>query len=82
MAGEEVVRNKQVILKNYVNCGLPKESDFEVRENSISLKAAEGTKDAILVKNLYLSCDPYMRNRMKNLKTPSYVASFEPGSVS
>ncbi|WRX22319.1 Alcohol dehydrogenase-like [Theobroma cacao] len=77
--GEQVVRNKQVILKNYVTEGLPKESDMEAREGSIQLKVPEGTKDAVVVKNLYLSCDPYMRNRMKKLETSSYVASFETG---
>ncbi|XVF65880.1 hypothetical protein PTKIN_Ptkin09bG0286600 [Pterospermum kingtungense] len=80
MAGEQVVRNKQVVLKNYVSEGLPKESDMEVRENSIQLKVPEGTKDAVLLKNLYLSCDPYMTNRMKKLETSSYVPSFEIGS--
>ncbi|XWS13091.1 hypothetical protein CRYUN_Cryun36dG0007800 [Craigia yunnanensis] len=80
MAAEGVVRNKQVILKNSVGGGLPKESDMEVRESSIQLKVPEGTKDAILLKNLYLSCDPYMRNRMKKLETSSYVASFVLGS--
>ncbi|XVF29646.1 hypothetical protein REPUB_Repub15cG0139900 [Reevesia pubescens] len=78
MAGE-VVRNKQVILKNYVGGGLPKESDMEVRESSIQLKVPEGTQNGILLKNLYLSCDPYMRNRMKNLETSSYAVSFQTG---
>ncbi|KAK8573084.1 hypothetical protein V6N13_099899 [Hibiscus sabdariffa] len=79
MAGEESVRNKQVVLKNYVNAGLPKESDMEIKESSVQLKVPEGTKDAILVKNLYLSCDPYMRNRLKQIEG-SYVASFQIGS--
>ncbi|KAL4312261.1 hypothetical protein GQ457_01G035450 [Hibiscus cannabinus] len=79
MAGEESVRNKQVVLKNYVNAGLPKESDMEIKESSVLLKVPEGTKDAILVKNLYLSCDPYMRNRLKEIEG-SYVASFQIGS--
>ncbi|GMJ01648.1 hypothetical protein like AT5G16990 [Hibiscus trionum] len=79
MAGEESVRNKQVVLKNHVDAGLPKESDMEIKESSIRLKVPEGTKDAILVKNLYLSCDPYMRNRLKKLQG-SYVASFQIGS--
>ncbi|KAK8548250.1 hypothetical protein V6N13_054944 [Hibiscus sabdariffa] len=79
MAGEESVRNKQVVLKNHVNSGLPKESDMEIKEASIQLKIPDGTKDAILLKNLYLSCDPYMRNRLKKLEG-SYVASFQVGS--
>ncbi|OMO84007.1 Alcohol dehydrogenase superfamily, zinc-type [Corchorus capsularis] len=76
--GEQlVVRNKQLIFNKYVSEGLPKESDMEIRESSIQLKVPEGNKDAILLKNLYLSCDPYMRNRMKKLETPSF--SFETG---
>ncbi|KAM7460858.1 hypothetical protein LguiA_028979 [Lonicera macranthoides] len=71
------VSNKQVILKDYVS-GFPKESDMITKTSTISLKVPEGSK-AVLVKNLYLSCDPYMRNRMKNIQG-SYVESFTPGS--
>ncbi|KAL3835115.1 hypothetical protein ACJIZ3_009851 [Penstemon smallii] len=76
--GEEV-SNKQIILKDYVH-GFPKESDFLLKTSStIKLKLPDGSHDAVLVKNLYLSCDPYMRNRMGeadgNNPTP-----FTPGS--
>ncbi|KAJ4969090.1 hypothetical protein NE237_015791 [Protea cynaroides] len=47
---------------------------------TISLKAPEGSK-AIVVKNLYLSCDPYMRSRMTKSDKPSYVPSYNPGSA-
>ena len=81
--GVEEVTNKQVLFKEYVS-GLPKESDMHVSTSgTIKLKVPEGS-NAILVKNLYLSCDPYMRPRM-NQPTPgsqSYVDSFKPGSVS
>lgn len=80
MAGEEVIiNNKQVILKHYVT-GFPKETDMEIKTSKISLKVPESSKDAILVKNLYLSCDPYMRGRMSKHDRPSYVDSFSPGS--
>ncbi|KAF2325583.1 hypothetical protein GH714_030798 [Hevea brasiliensis] len=80
MASEgEVVSNKQVILKEYVS-GLPKESDLQVTTGSIKLKIPEGC-NGILVKNLYLSCDPYIRTRMKNLQLKgAHVDSFQPGS--
>ncbi|KAM7460855.1 hypothetical protein LguiA_028976 [Lonicera macranthoides] len=71
------VSNKQVVLKDYVS-GFPKESDMIAKTSTISLKVPEGSK-AVLVKNLYLSCDPYMRSRMKNIQG-SYVESFTPGS--
>ncbi|XP_047333668.1 2-alkenal reductase (NADP(+)-dependent)-like [Impatiens glandulifera] len=72
------VSNKQITLKNYVT-GFPNESDFEVRITTIPLKVPETTQNAILVKNLYLSCDPYMRDRMSKLEG-SYLDSFIPGS--
>ncbi|KAF8013548.1 hypothetical protein BT93_I1405 [Corymbia citriodora subsp. variegata] len=80
MAGDdgEAVRNKQVIFRDYVS-GFPKETDMEVRESAMKLRLPEGS-NGILVKNLYLSCDPYMRNRMKKLDVPSYRDSFQPGS--
>ncbi|XP_028751991.1 2-alkenal reductase (NADP(+)-dependent)-like isoform X2 [Neltuma alba] len=72
------VRNKQVLLKDFVS-GFPNESDMPFSTSSVSLKLPEGSND-VLVKNLYLSCDPYMRNRMSKPLRPSYVDSFQPGS--
>lgn len=77
----EEVSNKQIILKDYVK-GFPKESDMIVKTSTIKLKVPEDCRDAVLVKNLYLSCDPYMRSRMSKKGEGSYVDSFTPGSVS
>ena len=74
------VTNKQVVLKDYVS-GFPKESDMVLTSSTLKLKLPEGSK-GVLVKNLYLSCDPYMRGRMNNTSSLSYVESFKPGSVS
>ncbi|KAH7572739.1 hypothetical protein JRO89_XS03G0005300 [Xanthoceras sorbifolium] len=74
----ERVSNKQVILNNYVS-GFPKESDMSMASNTIELKVPEDDSNAVLLKNLYLSCDPYMRPRMQKLEG-SYVESFKPGS--
>ncbi|KAF2298303.1 hypothetical protein GH714_021591 [Hevea brasiliensis] len=74
-----VVSNKQVIFKDYVS-GFPKESDMYVTTTSTKLKVPEGSK-AVLVKNLYLSCDPYMRGRMSNLASEDpQFSPFQPGS--
>ncbi|KFK25924.1 hypothetical protein AALP_AA8G181100 [Arabis alpina] len=54
--------NKQVIFKDYVS-GFPKESDFDFTTTTVELRVPEGS-NSVLVKNLYLSCDPYMRIRM------------------
>ncbi|XP_058101929.1 2-alkenal reductase (NADP(+)-dependent)-like isoform X1 [Magnolia sinica] len=74
----EEARNKQVVFRDFVT-GFPKESDMILRTGTIRLKVPEGSK-AVLVKNLYLSCDPYMRSRMAKIDGPYYVTSFVPGS--
>ncbi|KAH0735946.1 hypothetical protein KY285_011653 [Solanum tuberosum] len=73
---EEMMNNKQIILKHYVE-GYPKESDMEFKNSIIKLNVQEGS-NVVILKNLYLSCDPYMRNRMSKLEG-SYIQSFTPG---
>ncbi|XP_057781335.1 2-alkenal reductase (NADP(+)-dependent)-like [Salvia miltiorrhiza] len=75
--GEEM-RNQQIILNNYVK-GSVKESDMSLRNSTIISKIPDGCDGAVLVKNLYLSCDPYMLSRMKEIKD-NYIDSFKPGS--
>ncbi|KAK2976086.1 hypothetical protein RJ640_009518 [Escallonia rubra] len=59
MAEGEEVKNKQVLFRNYIN-GFPKESDMCVStENTIRLKLPQGS-NGVLVKNLVLSCDPFL----------------------
>uniref|UniRef100_A0A803KTU2 Enoyl reductase (ER) domain-containing protein n=1 Tax=Chenopodium quinoa TaxID=63459 RepID=A0A803KTU2_CHEQI len=52
---------------------------MEFKPSKINLKLPEDSS-GILLKNLYLSCDPYMRSRMTNRDRASYVDSFVPGS--
>ncbi|XP_047954753.1 2-alkenal reductase (NADP(+)-dependent)-like [Salvia hispanica] len=61
--GEEI-SNKQVILNNYVKTSV-KESDMLLRTSKIQLKIPSGCDGAVLVKNLYLSCDPFILLRIK-----------------
>ena len=61
--------SKYVALKNYIPTGLPKETDFEIKSKEISINKEKN----ILVSNLWISVDPYMRARMterKNYKPP------------
>ncbi|KMT15554.1 hypothetical protein BVRB_3g059060 [Beta vulgaris subsp. vulgaris] len=76
--GSEEVSNKQIIFKDYV-VGVPKESDMELITSKIILKVPEDST-GILLKNLYLSCDPYMSGRMRKNRGPTYVETFQPGS--
>jgi NADPH-dependent curcumin reductase CurA len=53
--------------------GFPKDTDFELAETPIP-EPADGE---ILVRNVYMSVDPYMRSRMNDMR--SYVPSFQIG---
>ncbi len=67
-------KNMQVCLANRPH-GWVQESDFKIVETELpQLKDGE-----VLVKNLYLSLDPYMRGRMNDRK--SYAAKAELGDV-
>ena len=78
VVGEEV-SNKQVVFKDYFT-GFPKESDMYVTTSTIKLKVPEGS-NAVLLKNLYLSCDPYTRILMQQA-VPNGLSNYTPGSVS
>lgn len=69
-----------MILRDYVT-GFPKESDMNIVEGTITLKLPEGSSE-VLLKNLYLSCDPYMRNLMNKPEGPPNPRSFAPDAVS
>lgn len=75
------VRNKKLILKDYVS-GFPKESDMDViSSEKICLKLPEDSK-GVLIKNLFLAADPHLRPLMKKVDNSSVLQSFTPGSVS
>ena len=76
MANIGEVKNKQVIFRDYVR-GFPKESDFIITSATIRLKLPQGS-NGVLLKTLYLSCDPYMRLLMESQSAPT---SYSPGSV-
>ncbi|TQE04531.1 hypothetical protein C1H46_009838 [Malus baccata] len=78
-SGLEEVRNKQVVLKNYVS-EKAEESDMHVTVSTLKLKVPQDSK-AVVVKNLYLSCDAYLRIRMDRTQPPNGVfTSLTPGS--
>ncbi|KAF5778694.1 putative oxidoreductase [Helianthus annuus] len=80
MADIVEVRNKQVIFKDYIN-GYATGSDMVVTSDAtIRLELPKNDDSLILTKNIYLSCDPYMRNRMNRTMEGNYIDSFTPGS--
>ena len=78
------VENRYITIKGYTS-GRPSESDFEVMSAPLSLEIEEGSKDMI-VKNLYLSIDPYQLNRMKKYRSShnsvNFAVQIVPGKVS
>ncbi|XWS35381.1 hypothetical protein CRYUN_Cryun21dG0121500 [Craigia yunnanensis] len=73
----EEASNMKVILKNYVS-GSPQETDMHLTAGTIKLKASTDS-NAVVVKNLFLSCDPYMIFKMMKLDR-HYSDSYTPGS--
>ncbi|CAL9211233.1 unnamed protein product [Musa hybrid cultivar] len=75
------VENKHIIIKHAID-GLPTESDFELRSAPLVLSVAQGSKE-VVVKNLFLSIDPYQLNRMKTYsstqKTATVATRIQPG---
>ncbi|CDP20957.1 unnamed protein product [Coffea canephora] len=73
--------NKPIVSKNHV-IGYLKESDFEVKNSFSSFQVPHVSK-AVLVKNLYLACDPYMRHLMSppNTDFASLLTPLPTGSV-
>src|SRR5512141_1280339 len=53
--------------------GLPKETDFQL----VTTEVPEPQDGEVLVRNIFMSVDPYMRGRMNDVK--SYVPPFELG---
>ncbi|RZS14617.1 hypothetical protein BHM03_00046339 [Ensete ventricosum] len=78
------VENKHIIIKHAID-GLPTESDFELRSAPLVLSVAHGSRE-VVVKNLFLSIDPYQLNRMKTCsssqKTIAAAARIQPGQAS
>lgn len=78
------VNNKYIAIKNNIS-GTPKESDFEIKNESLSLSIEPGSK-VVIVKNLYVSIDPYQINRMKSQSSSqqakTYSVAITPGEVS
>ncbi|XP_039167245.1 2-alkenal reductase (NADP(+)-dependent) isoform X2 [Eucalyptus grandis] len=72
-----MVSNKQMALSDYVSC-YPTVDDMEVRREEMKLEVPRGSK-AVVVKNLYLSCDTYMR-LLRNRTADELLKPYTPGS--
>src|SRR3546814_807315 len=67
-------KNTQVLMKQHPK-GWVTEGDFEIVERDIPKPGP----DQVLVRNIYLSLDPYMRGRMDAVR--SYAAHLNPGDM-
>ena len=57
-------KSREIRLKNRPE-GLPGENDFEL----VEVELPEPAEGEILVQNIYMSVDPYMRGRMNDVKS-------------
>ncbi|KAJ0540861.1 putative oxidoreductase [Helianthus annuus] len=77
------VTNKFIVIKTQID-GKPQESDFEFKTEPFSLTVKPGSND-IIIKNLYVSIDPYQINRMKTVsssqKASEFAVGISPGKV-
>lgn len=77
------VTNKYIVIKKHIE-DAPKESHFEIKTEPFSLSLEPGS-DNVIVKNLCISIDPYLINRMKSYsashKAISFTTPLTPGEV-
>ncbi|KAJ3219338.1 hypothetical protein HK099_004735 [Clydaea vesicula] len=73
----ETISNTQVLF-NSVPVGEPTETDFKVVTVAINPQS-HLQENFLLIKNLWISLDPYMRGRMRNPEKGSYSSAFELG---
>ncbi|KAL2553669.1 NADP-dependent alkenal double bond reductase P1 [Forsythia ovata] len=75
------VENRFITIKASID-GFPQLSDFEVKTETLSLSFGVGNKQVVLVKNIYVSIDPYQLNRMKSSQTVlSFASAIIPGEA-
>ncbi|KAF9613506.1 hypothetical protein IFM89_008353 [Coptis chinensis] len=68
------VTNRYATIKHHID-GFPKESDFELKSVTLSLSLEAGSND-VIVKNVYVSIDPYQLNRMKKFSSTQMASVF------
>ncbi|XP_010250096.1 PREDICTED: 2-alkenal reductase (NADP(+)-dependent)-like [Nelumbo nucifera] len=77
------VTNRYITIKHPIERA-PKELDFELTTAILPLVVEKGSNDAI-VRNLYVSVDPYQLNRMKkhssSHKSINYATGISPGQA-
>ena len=69
------ITSKYIALKNYIPTGNPSINDFSIKTEEIKLE----NEEQLLVKNKWISVDPYMRARMTTRK--NYIPFFELGKA-
>lgn len=75
------VSNKQILASGHIT-GNPKQTDMYLKNSTITLQLPlHASSETVLVKNLVLSCDPYMRGT-KRTDRNSLFNSFSSDSVS
>jgi len=61
---------KSIVQKGFLEDGVPPLDHFEIVESKLSVNTSQLEKDSIVVQVLCMSCDPYMRGRLKSHGAP------------
>lgn len=69
------VTNRYTVIKHRID-GTPQESDFELKTETLPLSIQPAGKREVVVKNLYVSIDPYQVNRMKDKSSSQKAINF------
>lgn len=72
-----MVQNKGLIFKSVPNGWPVVGKDIAVEDRPIDLDGTEPPKDGLLIRNHYLSFDPYQRGRMRPKEVTSYSPAFD-----
>ncbi|KAI9117287.1 hypothetical protein K1719_011453 [Acacia pycnantha] len=68
------VSNRFIVIKDHIE-EAPKESHFNLKTESLSLSVVSDSDD-VIVRNLYISIDPYQINRMKSHSSSQKAVNF------
>ncbi|KAJ4837658.1 hypothetical protein Tsubulata_813868 [Turnera subulata] len=71
------VSNRYVTIKTHIH-GAPEESNFEVQAETVALTIQPGSND-IIVRNVYVSVDPYQINRLKSYSSSQKALAISSG---
>ena len=75
---EQPTPNREIILVSYANEGCITNAHFKIRETQLDIGnvGRDGSPGDFVMQNEWISIDPYLRHRMKQLNDGLYLQNF------